>query len=185
MYFDAFANAKEGERERNLEMMPQEHAQLYQSIWNRIDTGNQQSLYAGSQVQFDEQEMMSKSMELQSDMQLPSPDWVGWHKDVDMEDIKLKYISSMGEDIHDYHKFDSSLRRVNRRGYLEGSEGFVYMQGMPNSRTALNVLKERQNVDFNNLHLYNTNTGQPSSAYIEYNYDRTNELGSQIRNILR
>lgn len=184
-YFDAFANASEGDRERILEMMPQDQAHLYQSIWNRIDTGNQQSLYAGSQVQFDEQAMMSKSMELQSEMQLPSPDWVGWHKDVDMEDIKLKYISSMGEDIHDYHKFDSSLRRVNRRGYLEGSESFVYMQGMPNSRTALNVLKERQNIDFNNLHLYNTNNGQPSTAYIEYNYDRTNEIGSQIRELLR
>ena len=179
-YFDAFASASKSDRERILEMMPQDQAHLYQSIWNRIDTGGQQSLYQGSNAQLNEQEMMSKSMELQQSMELPAPDWVGWHKDVDLEDIKLKYISSLGEDIHNYNKFPSSLRRVNRMDYLGDSEEYIYMPGMPDSRSALERLRDQDNIDFRNLNIYNQRDGQPSYANITYNYDRTQEIGLGI-----
>lgn len=179
-FFDAFANAKASERDRILELMPQDQAHLYQSIWNRIDTGNQQSLYSGSQVQFNEEEMMAKSMELQQEMELPAPDWVGWHKDVDMEDIKLKYVSSLGEDIHNYGKFDSQLRRLDRRPYLNQSENFVYLQGMPDSRSVMERLRDKRSIDFRNLNIYNQRNGQPSSAYINYNYDRSTDIGLGI-----
>jgi hypothetical protein len=179
-YFDAFANAKASERNRILELMPEDQAHLYQSVWNRIDTGGQQSLYAGSQVQLNEQEMMSQSMDLQGEMELPAADWVGWHKDVDLEDIKLKYVSSLGEDIHDYGKFNSQLRRLDRRPYLNQSEDFVYLQGMPDSRGALERLRDREGIDFRNLNIYNQKDGQSSSAYLNYNYDRSTEVGLGI-----
>lgn len=184
-YFDAFANAKESERERILEMMPEDQAHLYQSIWNRIDTGNT-SLYENSAVQYNEAEMMQKSMELQSEMELPPVDWVGWHKDVDLEDIKLKYISSLGEDIHDYHKFDSSLRRIQRRGYLEGSQNFIKIESMPNSSVARDFFSNHENVDLSNMQVYNTNAyGNQNTAYLNYNYDRTADIYSQMERALR
>ena len=184
-YFDAFASADKTQRDRILEMMPEDQAHLYQSIWNRIDTGNQQSLYYGSQVEMNEDEIFKKSMELQQDMDLPPPDWVGWHKDVDMEDIKLKYITSIGEDIHNYNKFDSQVRRVNRMSYLGEAENYVYMHGMPNSRHALERLRDHGGINTFGLSVYDQNDGQPSYANIQYNYDRSGEISSSILETLR
>ena len=184
-YFDAFANADASDRDRILEMMPQDQAHLYQSIWNRMDTGNT-SLYENSAAQVNESEMMQKSMELQSEMQLPPVDWVGWHKDVDLEDIKLKYISSLGEDIHDYHKFDSSLRRLQRRSYLDNSENFVYIDGMPNSNKTREYLANYQGIDLSEMQVYNSNIqGNTSTANINYNYDRTAEVLMQMERMTR
>lgn len=182
-YFDAFASANENQRERILEMMPEDQRHLYQSLWSRIDTGNTQSLYNDSVSQEHEQNMLKMSMELQQDMDLPGPDWVGWHKDVDLEDIKLRYISSLGEDIHDYNKFSTSLARIQRRPYLENSEMFVNLdRGYLNPSSQIRQrLSQGAGVDFTNLSIYNTNINHNSgSANLTYNYDRSSELGAQM-----
>ena len=38
-YFVAFANANEGDRDRILEMVPEDQEQLYQAVWSRMDSG--------------------------------------------------------------------------------------------------------------------------------------------------
>jgi hypothetical protein len=53
----------------------------------------------------DEQYMYSQYERVREDMKLgpmPKADWIGWHKDVNINDIKVKYISSLGAEIHDY-----------------------------------------------------------------------------------
>ena len=185
-YFDAFASANASDRDRILEMMPEDQAALYTSIWNRIDTKQNSSLYSGSQAEVNEQELLNKSMELQQEMELPPVDWVGWHKDVDIEDIKLKYISSLGEDIHDYNKFENTLRRLDRRPYLEGSEDFIYIENMPDSTTAYNYMSNYNNVNMRELNITNhRNMYDTSYASLTYNYDRTADVQEQILNALR
>ena len=185
-YFDAFASASSSDRNRILEMMPEDQAQLYTSIWNRIDTKQNASLYNSSQAQYNEQELLNKSMELQGEMELPPVDWVGWHKDVDIEDIKLKYINSLGEDIHDYNKFENSLRRLDRRSYLEGSEDFVYIENMPDSQSAYKYMSNYKNVNMRELNVTNQrNMYDTSYASLTYNYDRTDDIQQQILEALR
>ena len=185
-YFDAFANAKEGDRARILELMPGDQAHLYQSIWNRIDTNQQGSLYEGSQVELNEQELLTKSIGLQQEMELPPVDWVGWHKDVDLEDVKLKYISSLGEDVHDYHKFKNSERRLRRKPYLNNSEDFVYINSMANSSTVLKNLQNSGNMDLRGMQVYNSNiNNQSSTADLNYSYDRSEDILQQMINFTR
>lgn len=185
-YFDAFANAKESDRDRILEMMPEDQAHLYQSIWNRIDTNQMTTLYQGSQAQLNEQEFLAKSAEIQSDMQLPAPDWIGWHKDVDLEDIKLKYIHSLGEDIHDYNKYENSLRRLQRRPYLNNSEDMIYIEGSPDSRNVLKNLQNSKEINTRNMQVYNTNMANtPSYGNLTVNYDRSQDILAQMINFTR
>lgn len=185
-YFDAFASASSSDRNRILEIMPEDQAQLYTSIWNRIDTKQNASLYNSSQAQYNEQELLNKSMELQGEMELPPVDWVGWHKDVDIEDIKLKYINSLGEDIHDYNKFENSLRRLDRRSYLEGSEDFVYIENMPDSQSAYKYMSNYKNINMRELNVTNQrNMYDTSYASLTYNYDRTDDIQQQILEALR
>tara|TARA_R110002020_G_scaffold268819_4_gene484135 strand:- start:9710 stop:13723 length:4014 start_codon:yes stop_codon:yes gene_type:complete len=52
---------------------------------------------------------------------LPSPNWVGWRPDIDLEDIKLKQITAMGRDHHDFDIFSSRVRVMNRKPYIDNS----------------------------------------------------------------
>lgn len=49
---------------------------------------------------------------------LPGPDWVGWHPSVDLEDVKLKVVDAMGEDMHDYDLWPSRNARLQNKAYI-------------------------------------------------------------------
>jgi intein/homing endonuclease len=49
---------------------------------------------------------------------LPGPNWVGWHPHVDLEDVKLKIVDNMGEDMHDYNLWPSRKRTLVRKPYI-------------------------------------------------------------------
>ena len=59
--------------------------------------------------------------QLLPDVPLPGADWVGWQPSVDLEDIKLKTIMEMGEDMHDHGFYDSQLRALGGKPFLEGA----------------------------------------------------------------
>jgi hypothetical protein len=55
---------------------------------------------------------------LLSQQKIPGADWVGWHPSVDLEDIKLKLVQTLGEDIHDYDLWGSRERELPYKPYI-------------------------------------------------------------------
>ena len=55
------------------------------------------------------------------DVPLPGPDWVGWHPSVDLEDVKLKLVQSMGEDMHEYDLWPSRAQALMNKPYINQS----------------------------------------------------------------
>jgi hypothetical protein len=51
---------------------------------------------------------------------LPSPNWIGWNPKVDLEDVKLKVIETLGEDMHDYGLWQSRAKSLYRKPYIDG-----------------------------------------------------------------
>jgi hypothetical protein len=49
---------------------------------------------------------------------VPGPDWVGYHPSVDLEDIKLKVVQSLGEDIHEYDLWPSRAQALMNKPYI-------------------------------------------------------------------
>jgi len=49
---------------------------------------------------------------------IPGPDWVGWHPSVDLEDIKLKMVMNLGEDMHDYDLWPSRAQTLMNKPYI-------------------------------------------------------------------
>jgi hypothetical protein len=49
---------------------------------------------------------------------LPGPNWVGWHPHVDLEDVKLKIVDNLGEDMHDYNLWPSRKQQLARKPYI-------------------------------------------------------------------
>lgn len=52
------------------------------------------------------------------DRALPSQDWVGWHPQSDLEDMKLVVVKKSGRDIHDYNMWESRERSLPYKPYI-------------------------------------------------------------------
>jgi len=57
----------------------------------------------------------------ENNLPLPGENWKGWQSQVDMQDIKLMYLKSIGEDIHEYDLWEDRERMLARKPYLKGT----------------------------------------------------------------
>ena len=184
-FFDAFANAKESDRARILELVPEDQAQLYTAVWERLDQGENVSLMMGNaKGDVDIDYMQQQYMRLEEYFQnkpMPGPDWIGWHKDIDINDIKIKHIANTAEEISDYDVWQSQVRRVSRRAYLENSDLFMYTPNAPNRTSmrarAIRGFKNQMTTNIDSM-LINTGPGgfENSRADIYYNDNRSDEI---------
>ena len=49
---------------------------------------------------------------------LPDSDWIGWREDVEMEDVKLKFVMDEGRDFHDFGLWESQVKALGRKPYI-------------------------------------------------------------------
>jgi hypothetical protein len=189
-FFDAFAAAQGRDRDRILDMVPADQVELYKTIWQRIDAEDQ-TLYAGSPTAAGDQYLAARYADAQSYFQgrsFPRPDWIGWNQAVDVNDVKLKYIETLGQDIHDFGMWESQERDLARKPYLEGTTDFLY-EGPGVTRNNLFSFM------FRSGHLWPN--GQPAelsvnteesfantNAQLYYNDDREPELMRLVRDAL-
>lgn len=141
-YFDLFAAAKGAERERILEMIPEDNRALYENLWGRIDQEDP-SLYPGSKLRVDEEYMYQQFANLEgyfNENPMPSTDWVGWNEDVEMDDIKVRYADRAGIDLGDLDMYTQRRRLQSRMGYLNNSEDYLFDQGGVRGRSNLGSL---------------------------------------------
>jgi len=172
--------------------VPEDQIHLYEAVWSRIDAGEDLSLLTESKPLIDEQYMYSKLEYVEEEMKIgpmPKVDWIGWHKDVNINDIKVKYVHSLGEEIHDYDVWGKQVRAVSRKPYLENSELFMY-NGLGPSRNSLRnsiIRKSSLNhLDSSKL-IFNSDysPGAVSRATINYNDQRESEILSLTNQFIR
>lgn len=78
-YFEAFADAKEEDRAKILELIPEYQRRMYQSLW-KMETDPEKPL----------DYYMNK-------YDVPDANWMGWAEDVSLDDVKLRQV--MREDL--------------------------------------------------------------------------------------
>lgn len=59
--------------------------------------------------------------QLLPDIPLPGDSWVGWHPSVDLEDVKLKVVQAMGEDMHDYDLWPTRAQALLDKPFINES----------------------------------------------------------------
>jgi len=179
-FFNAFANAPNSERDRILQMVPGDQVHLYQAIWNRMDQGDP-GLWAGSPTAVDTEYLNKQFYELDdyfSYQPKPREDWVGYHSDVDIGDIRVKYIDELGKDLHDYGLWSKQLKKAQAQEEILGnSTGYLHASGGI-SRGGLFSNLRRLLPGHVTVH---SNQGLSSSAHINYNDDRLLEIQSKYR----
>ena len=188
-FFDAFSFAAGSDRKRILEMVPEDYAPMYQAIWSRIDKGDIQSLYTGQGQGIDQALLDAKYQAASSMNPMPRQDWIGWHKDVEMDDIKLKYVEHMGRDLYDYDLYQKQSRMAERKPYLHGSDQFLY-EAPPINRGAMynnlihaGKIHGTQGRHPSEFSVYRS-TGMQTDAQLYYNDGRESDIITGINRLL-
>lgn len=180
-YFESFSQAKGSDRKRILEMIPEDEKQLYQSLWARIDAKDT-SLYS-PRAPIDTSYLDDRYYKaLNTLTNLPEPDWIGWHRDVDLSDIQAKYIDSLGRDMHDYGLWEQDLAKAENQSFLEGSETPIGGIAMNNIRAEvynmLGTSLQQPSISFS------TYPGAQPYSSLEYNDPRDSALASKLNRII-
>lgn len=192
-FFNSFSQATGENRQRILEMIPEDQQKLYEAVWSRMDQGEKVDLSSPqSKVLVDETYLRKQMQEAEIFLQgkIPGPDWIGWHKDVDIEDIRIKYISNTAGEIGDHDVYTSQVRRISRRPYLEGSDQFLFEDPLPSrssSRRNINrIITHNTGNAFSDFNI--TESNRPynnNSATITYNDSRFDEMFNLTASNLR
>lgn len=87
---------------------------------------------------------------------MPGPDWVGFHPSVDLEDIKLKFIQQLGEDMHEYNLWPSRAQQLINKPFIDEE-----------AIAAINIEKnfDRKNLENNIDDLFMINGAYPNAFF--------------------
>ena len=188
-FFDSFAAAQGSDRKRIKEMVSPEIASLYESVWNRMDSGKTSGLFSGGSQQLDEQFLAQRFHGLEqggftNGGVMPGADYIGYREDVALDDIKVKYADRLSIDLHDAGMYDKARRDLTRKDYLQGSEN-VLLQGQrtPGAgmmRRSMHALRGADN-SRNPNEMYIRRGGSYNNTSVYYNDNRINEIMSRSR----
>jgi len=124
-YFDTFSRTTDpGERNRILEMIPGDERHLYESIWDRSDKGDP-TLWAGASKANDNRYLAQQYMNMPQylpEEAIPDESWIGFHEDVDLSDVRVRYLDNFGKDYHQFGIWDSQYRKAMSQSLLEGAD---------------------------------------------------------------
>jgi hypothetical protein len=181
-FFNSFATAKPEDRERILEMIPEDQKHLYTAVWSSLDSGAPMG-NPDAKPTFDESYLYDQYDQLDmTQYPVPKPDWIGWNKDVDINDVKIKYVDSLGTDMRDYDLWESQAKRVRRQNSLVNSHEFMYEPPMSDRGMVSSMLLHSNPYSrlLNDKLVFNTTADYTSRAELLYNDNRQTEIESLI-----
>ena len=183
-YYEAFVNTTNpAERERILQLVPEHMRSVYVAQWAKTDyerTGDPKLLEAIKEGHSSGGYPMSEELwrrykaeaepgqsyadwyrmrevgEYFDTHPLPRANWVGFSPEVDLQDVKLKMVLSEGKEPHDYGLWDSQVRALARKPYInDGTIEPVQHNAMTNRRILRGLAAEH---------------GMPSPQIQQYEY---------------
>ena len=169
-------------------MVPEDQVHLYKTLWSRVDQGDQ-SLYTGAGAGMNRQYLQDQyTAALRTQNPSPPVDWIGWHKDVEMDDIKLKYIEHLGKDLYDHDLYQKQSRAMARKPYLDGADEFLYnappihRNDVMNDLTSLNRWGGHSAYP-NDFSVYQS-YGVQTDAQLYYNDDRELDIIDRLQRLM-
>jgi hypothetical protein len=157
-------------------MVPQDQVHLYKATWDKIDAEGG-VLKPILKDKIDEEYLYVRYSQIEQEYAGPMPraDWIGFNENVDMSDIKVKYIDNLGKDLHDYGLWEKEIKKVNAQPFLEDSTNFMYSSI---DRASINsVLHESTRGDFSTTH----SGGARTHTKLIFNDNRSSEIQNGLR----
>ena len=107
-FFEAFSNAKGEERTRILNVVPSYMRNYYMTAWN--DEDGEESY----NVDYQNARDLTGYFKTHN---LPPSNWLGWHPDVSLDQVKLRVVKNEAFDIHKFNLWESNERLLARQPF--------------------------------------------------------------------
>jgi len=176
-YFNSFAFAQGKDRDRVLQMIPSDQVHLYQALWSRVDQDDP-SLWSGFSTGPSEDYMYRQYYGMDQSA-LPPADWIGRNPDIDLRDIKVRYIDELAKDYRDYGEWQSAERNAFSQPILEGSTDVIHREMGLSRGGVTRRLKELFGGPSANLNVFSSNATN-GNLQVQYNDDRRVEINQAV-----
>jgi uncharacterized protein (UPF0335 family) len=166
-FFEAFVNAPERDRERILELVPENERRIYKALWGYGDEPVKPLEYYFNKYY------------------LPGPDWAGWRPDFNLEDIKVKVVRNLGLDMNDFNFWDDDVEASKYAPDLSERGNNIHQ---PNSFRGFRDMQQTIQAILEGQGLYDVrvtvtpNNGQSTRIHLNYEEDRSAEIENYIKN---
>jgi len=173
--FDGFLAIKDPkDRKRLLEILPDNQKQIFEVLWSRQDKEK------GRINVLSDSEKMSELELYFSKKGLPREDFIGWNAEVDLNDVKLKYIKSLNYSIFDFGFWPNDEKLIERKPYLEGAEEYLVPQNRV-YRNAVNKIYNNLHIKHRSIIIENHGSMAPGKTVVNMNDNREGEIRKQYR----
>ncbi|WP_067923508.1 hypothetical protein [Alicyclobacillus shizuokensis] len=169
-FFNAFVEASPKERQRILELVPDNEKRIYKAIWG-MDPGEKPSL----------EDYFTKKY------YLPGPDWAGWRPEYDLNDIKLKVIRNYDSlDLSDFNFWPEDVEAaklapdLNRGNQIYRSHVDTTFKGYREMSRRIQEVLEGQGL--RDVRVTAAPSGSNNSRIIfTYQEDRSQEIADNLK----
>ena len=196
-FFFEFQKAHPEKREEILEMAPNATRDFYIAGWDAqlLQQLEEQQLDVTEQEEYNLKEEVQNRMRkmryrreaeretLVQSESLPPEDWSGYSTEVNLDDIKLKYLLQTGRDYHFYDLWDDRVKSLARKPYLEKAIAYLspFEELIPRDQFAY-IYKQLVQAGVQDPKVL-TSHGIKSSFNADLEYDNRPELKETLRNL--
>jgi hypothetical protein len=99
------------------------------------------------------------------------------NSDVDIGDIKVKYVYDEGKEFRDYGLWEQQIKKTLRQPYLEGSTQYLYDQKTYHRSDLSSDIYNSIGINAN----VHTGSSVHSRMHIEYNDDRSDTIRAKLK----
>lgn len=146
-FFQHFLSAGADEKEKIMGLVPSNMQDIYRAQWEKqalaADPENES---LREEIQERAQETRARRKQAALEANTPDADWIGWRKDVDLEDVKLKHLINEGRDYHYHGLWKDRVNMLARKPYIDQaanqlnynreSSHDAYMEALNNAQSA-------------------------------------------------
>lgn len=136
--YEGFARMQDpGDRQELIGLLPGDQKHLFEAIWAKRDgkepawrtnqgmpdtfRAEYQTSGAKGMVGYADFARMKELEQYFAGQPMPEEDWIGWRDDVDINDIKIKYLQENGLNTFDYGIYPSQVAMLKQKPYLDGA----------------------------------------------------------------
>lgn len=167
-FVQAFAEAPTRDREKILELVPENQRRIYKAIWG-----------------MGEEEV--KPLEYYAEKyNLPDADWEGWSPEFDLEDIKVKVVQDAGLDLSDFNYWGDDVEASQYtpdipQGEYQGAQlGQSNFKGFKETERSIRAVMEGQGLR-NVQVIVRPSNGMSTNVRFNYEQDRSKEIDEELR----
>jgi len=114
----------------------------------------------------------------QSPFGMPAADWIGYDPDVNIDDVKLKVVQTLGKDFHDFDLWDNDVMNVSRKPYVDVAANKL----MKSAGVREDVIKSLTSSKINDLNVEVVDTiGDKTRISLDLRADRRQDIDAQLR----